>query len=63
MQSNYGRSQVTDIPNNSFFNRYNYVDTVCLTEGEETFVKILQTVIHDGTILGKNIIKVIDLWI
>ena len=42
MQSNYGRSQVTDIPNNSFFNRYNYVDTVCLTEGEETFVKILQ---------------------
>lgn len=47
-----GGPQVTDTPNNSFFNRYNYVDTVCLTEGEETFVKILQTVI-DGLPLEK----------
>jgi len=39
-----GGPQVTDRPNNSFFNRYNFIDTVCLTEGEETFVKILQTV-------------------
>ena len=42
-----GGPQVTDTPSNSFFNRYNYVDTVCLTEGEETFVKILQS-ITDG---------------
>ena len=45
-----GGPQVTDTPNNSFFNRYNYVDTVCLTEGEETFVKILQTVIHGSSL-------------
>ena len=42
-----GGPQVTDTPSNSFFNRFNYVDTVCLTEGEETFVKILQS-ITDG---------------
>jgi radical SAM superfamily enzyme YgiQ (UPF0313 family) len=42
-----GGPQVTDRPDDSFFNRYNFVDTVCLTEGEETFVKILQTVIDN----------------
>ena len=42
-----GGPQVTDKPDDSFFNRYNFVDTVCLTEGEETFVKILQTVIDN----------------
>ncbi len=42
-----GGPQVTDKPDDSFFNRYNFVDTVCLTEGEETFVKILQTAIDN----------------
>ena len=42
-----GGPQVTDRPDDSFFNRYNFVDTVCLTEGEETFVKILQSVIDN----------------
>ncbi len=42
-----GGPQVTDRPDDSFFNRYNFVDTVCLTEGEETFVKILQTAIDN----------------
>jgi radical SAM superfamily enzyme len=41
-----GGPQVTDKPDDSFFKTYNYVDAVSLTEGEETFVKILQTVIN-----------------
>lgn len=42
-----GGPQVTDRPDNNFFNQYWFVDTVCSTEGEQTFVKILQTVL-DG---------------
>ena len=55
-----GGPKLLILPNNSFFNRYNYVDTVCLTEGEETFVKILQTV-TDGSSLERIYRKVIDL--
>jgi len=42
-----GGPQITDKPDNRFFNRFNFVDTVCLTEGEETFVKILQSIVDD----------------
>ena len=45
-----GGPQITDKPNNKFFDRFNFVDTVCLTEGEETFVKILQSIVNDEPI-------------
>src|SRR6056300_945704 len=38
-----GGPQITDSPDSSFFIRYNYIDSICLNEGEETFVKILKT--------------------
>ena len=42
-----GGPQITDSPTDSFFRSYNYIDTICLTEGEETFVKILETVLEE----------------
>ena len=42
-----GGPQITDSPTDSFFRSYNYIDTICLTEGEETFVKILETVLDE----------------
>ena len=46
-----GGPQITDSPNDSFFRNYNYIDTICLTEGEETFVKILETVLDERPLL------------
>ncbi len=46
-----GGPQITDSPTDSFFRSYNYIDTVCLTEGEETFVKILETVADNRPLL------------
>jgi len=42
-----GGPQITDSPTDDFFRSYNYIDTICLTEGEETFVKILETVLNE----------------
>ncbi len=42
-----GGPQITDSPTDGFFRSYNYIDTICLTEGEETFVKILETVLNE----------------
>lgn len=46
-----GGPQITDNPTDSFFRNYNYIDTICLTEGEETFVKILETVLDERPLL------------
>lgn len=42
-----GGPQVTDRPSLEFFKEHAYVDSVCLTEGEETFTQILKT-LHQG---------------
>lgn len=46
-----GGPQITDSPTDSFFRNHNYIDTICLTEGEETFVKILETVLDGRPLL------------
>jgi len=46
-----GGPQITDTPTDSFFRNNNYIDTICLTEGEETFVKILETLLDGRPIL------------
>ena len=46
-----GGPQIPDSPTDSFFRSFNYIDTICLTEGEETFVKILETVAEERPLL------------
>lgn len=47
-----GGPQVTDRPTPEFFAQHPYIDTVCLTEGEETFTQILDTVRQGDTPLS-----------
>lgn len=46
-----GGPQITDRPTDEFFSSHNYIDTICLTEGEETFTKILETVVDGRDLL------------
>lgn len=47
-----GGPQVTDKPTHKFFTEHQYVDSVCLTEGEETFTQILEQIQQGDTPLS-----------